>query len=85
MDDAAENSRYKLLGFENNKNLAVIMVISTGKVVRVKLGELLKSDILDNLSKTEIKDIYRKFYSGGAALTAYEVNDRHERSWLTYV
>jgi len=85
MDDAAENSRYKLLGFENSKSLAVIMVISTGKVVRVKLSELLKSDVLDNLTKVEIKDVYRKFYSGGAALTAYEVNDRNERSWLTYV
>ena len=85
MDDAAENSKYKLLGFESNKSLAVIMVISTGKILRVKLNELLKSEILDNLSKVEIKDIYRKFYSGGAALTAYEVNDRHERSWLTYV
>lgn len=84
MDDA-ENSRYKLLGFENNKSLAVIMVISTGKVIRIKLSELLKSEILDNLNKSEIKDVYRKFYSGGTALTAYEVNDRHERSWLTYV
>ncbi|EJM66786.1 putative integral membrane protein [Pseudomonas sp. GM50] len=85
MDDAAENSKYKLLGFESNKSLAVVMVISTGKILRVKLNELLKSEILDNLSKVEIKDVYRKFYSGGAALTAYEVNDRHERSWLTYV
>ena len=25
-----ENSKYKLLGFENNKNLAVIMIIATG-------------------------------------------------------
>lgn len=85
MDDGAENSKYKLLGFESNRSLAVIMVISTGKVMRVKLGELLKSEILDNLNKMEIKDVYRKFYSGGAATTAYEVNDRHERSWMTYV
>ncbi|WP_223488449.1 queuosine precursor transporter [Pseudomonas sp. A-RE-19] len=85
MDDGTENSRYKLLGFENSKGLAVIMVISTGKIVRIKLGDLLKSEILDSLNKMEIKDIYRKFYSGGAALTAYEVNDRHERSWMTYV
>lgn len=84
-DNEVENSKYKLLGFENTKNLAVIMVISTGKVVRLKLSDLLKSEVLDNLSKGEIKDVYRKFYSGGAALTAYEVNDRHERSWMTYV
>ena len=29
--------------------------------------------------------MYRKFYSGGAALTAYEINDRQEKSWVTYV
>ena len=85
MDDAADNSKYKLLGFESSKNLAVIMVISTGKVVKVKLHELLKSEMIDNLNKMEIKDIYRKFYSCGSALTAYEINDRHERSWMTYV
>ena len=85
MDDGAENSRYKLLGFESKKNLAVIMVISTGKVVRLKLGELLKSEIFDNLSRMEIKSIYKKFYSGGAALTAYEMADRNERSWMAYV
>jgi len=84
-NNEVENSKYKLLGFENSKSLAVIMVISTGKIIKVKLGDLLKSEIVDNLSKVEIKDVYRKFYSGGAALTAYEINDRHERSWMTYV
>lgn len=80
-----ENSKYKLLGFENDKNLAVIMVISTGKVIKVKLGELLKSEMLDDLNKAEIKNIYRKFYSRGGVLTAYEIADRHEGSWIVYV
>lgn len=80
-----ENSKYKLLGFEKNKNLVAIMVISTGKIVKVKLAEILKSEIIDNLNKVEIKDIYRKYYSGGTASTTYEMNDRHERSWMTYV
>ncbi|MCF8974979.1 VUT family protein, partial [Pseudomonas edaphica] len=31
-----ENSKYKLLGFENDKRLAVIMVIATGKVIKMK-------------------------------------------------
>ena len=84
-NSGVENSKYKLLGFENDKSLAVIMVISTGKVVKVKLGEVLKSEILDNLNKAEIKDIYRKYYSRGSALTAYEITDRHERSWIIYV
>lgn len=80
-----ENSKYKLLGFEKNKNLVIIMIISTGKIIKVRLGEILKSEIIDNLNKVEIKDIYRKYYSGGTALTTYEMNDRHERSWMTYV
>ena len=82
---SSDNSKYKLLGFENKKNLAVIMVISTGKIIKVKLSEVLRSEILDDLSKLEIKDVYRKYYSRGAALTTYEMNDRHERSWMVYV
>jgi uncharacterized integral membrane protein (TIGR00697 family) len=85
MDSVSENSRYKLLGFENSKGLAVVMIVSTGKVTKMKLGDLLKSEIVDDLSRSEMKSLYRKFYSGGAALTAYEINDRHENSWLIYV
>ncbi|WP_223519979.1 queuosine precursor transporter [Pseudomonas sp. GL-B-19] len=85
MDSLSENSRYKLLGFENSKGLAVIMIVSTGKVTKIKLDDLLKSDVVDDLSRAEIKSIYRKFYSGGEALTAYEIDDRQEKSWMTYV
>ncbi|MFW9269537.1 queuosine precursor transporter [Pseudomonas sp. NR3] len=80
----AENSRYRLLGFEKTKNTAVIMVVSTGRVLKVRLGELLGSEIIDNLSQIEVKEIYRKFYSGGTALTVYDVRDRNERSWMVY-
>ncbi|MCO7572145.1 queuosine precursor transporter [Pseudomonas chlororaphis] len=80
-----ENSKYKLLGFENNKKLAVIMIIATGKVIRVKLREVLNSEIMDNLNKTEIKNLYRKLYSQGDTLTAYDLNDRHENSWMIYI
>jgi uncharacterized integral membrane protein (TIGR00697 family) len=59
--------------------------MSTGKIIKLKLNEVLRSEIIDNLNKTEIKDIYRKYYSGGAAPTTYEMNDRHERSWMIYV
>lgn len=85
MDSVLENKKYKLLGFENSKGLAVVMIVSTGKVIKVRLDDLLKSEIVDDLSRSEMKSVYRKFYSGGAALTAYEVNDRHERSWMVYV
>ncbi|ROM90322.1 queuosine precursor transporter [Pseudomonas brassicacearum] len=84
-DGEVENSKYKLLGFENSKNLAVIMIIATGKVIRVKLSEVLSSEIMDNLNKMEIKNLYKKFYSQGGALTAYEMNDRHESSWMIYI
>jgi len=85
MDNGSESGKYKLLGFESGKSLAVVMVISTGKVFKIKLAELLKSEVIDNLSRGELKEVYRKFYSGGGALTAYEISDRHERSWMTYV
>lgn len=85
MGSECENSKYKLLGFESNKSLAVIMIISTGKVIKVKLGEVLKSEIIDNLNKSEVKDLYKKYYSAGAVLTTYEMQDRHERSWMIYV
>ncbi|EXF95060.1 membrane protein [Pseudomonas fluorescens HK44] len=84
-DKEVENSKYKLLGFENSKSLAVIMVVSTGKVFKVKLSELLSSEIVDDLNKAEIKNVYKKFYSRGATLTAYEITDRHEKSWMIYV
>lgn len=80
-----DNSKYKLLGFEADKKLAVIMVVSTGKLIKVKLAELIKSEVVDNLSKAEIKSIYRKYYSTGSAITAYDMADRHERSWVVYV
>lgn len=85
MDSHVENRKYKLLGFENSKSLAIIMIVSTGKVMKIKLNELLKSEIVDDLKKSEMKSVYRKFYSGGVALTAYEVSDRNEKSWLVYV
>lgn len=80
-----ENSKYKLLGFENDKSLAVIMVIATGKIIRIKLSEVLNSEIMDNLNKMEVKNMYKKFYSQGGALTAYDLNDRNENSWMIYI
>ncbi|PWK43870.1 queuosine precursor transporter [Pseudomonas sp. OV226] len=82
-----ENRKYKLLGFERGKDLAVIMVTSTGtgKVIKIKVSELLRSEIIDDLSRDEIKSIYKKFYSRGAVLTAYDITDRHEKSWVIYV
>ncbi|MFJ2487490.1 queuosine precursor transporter [Pseudomonas sp. NPDC087639] len=84
-DGGGVNKKYKLLGFDNRKGLAVVMVIATGKVLRIKLNELLSSEIADDLNKLEVREIYRKFYSHGVAPSVYEVTDRHECSWMTYV
>lgn len=80
-----ENTKYKLLGFENDKQLALIMILSTGKILKITLSSLLKSEIIDNLNKNEIKSIFRKYYSHDTALTVYEVNDRHEEAWMVFV
>ena len=53
-----ENSKYKLLGFENDKRLAVIMVIATGKVIKIKLSEVLNSEIMVYFNKMEVKNLY---------------------------
>ncbi|AMB84401.1 hypothetical protein AWM79_03410 [Pseudomonas agarici] len=82
--ESIKSVKYKLLGFESGRRFAVIMIISTGKVIKIKLSELLKSEIIDNLSKSEIKNIYRRFYSSEKISTVYEVNDRHETSWMIY-
>lgn len=79
-----ENSKYKLLGFDNSKKSANVMVISTSKIITINLVALLKSEIIDDLSKIEIKSIYRRIYSRDTISTAYEVNDRHESSWMVY-
>ena len=79
--------KYKLLGFESSKNklLANIMVRSTSKVISVQLSVLLKSEIVDDLSKNEMKSIYRRYYSKDYTSGVYEMQDRHEKSWTIYV
>jgi uncharacterized integral membrane protein (TIGR00697 family) len=80
----AENSKYKLLAFETDKKLAVVMIVSTGKLIKLKLTDLVKSDVIDNFSRSEIKSVYRKYYSAESQTTAYDMTDRHERSWMVY-
>ena len=35
---AGDNVRYKLLGFENDKNIAIFMIVATGKLMKIKLS-----------------------------------------------
>lgn len=81
----AENSRYKLLGFDNHKSRVIIMVVATGKVIKVKLSELIGSEVMDNFNPAEVKTIHKKLYSQEGSVTAYDFKDRHERSWMIYV
>ncbi|MHA3736208.1 queuosine precursor transporter [Pseudomonas sp. Eth.TT006] len=78
------NRKYKLLAFETEKKLAVVMIVSTGKLIKLKLAELLRSDVMDDLSKAEIKSVYRKYYATESVVTAYDMTDRNERSWVVY-
>ncbi|MBP5111866.1 queuosine precursor transporter, partial [Pseudomonas protegens] len=32
-----------------------------------------------------VKNLYKKFYSQGGTLTAYDLNDRNENSWMIYI
>ena len=81
----AENSRYKLLGFDNHKSRVIVMVVATGKVIKVKLSELISSEVMDNFNPVEVKTIHKKLYSQEGSVTAYDFKDRHERSWMIYV
>ena len=81
----AENSRYKLLGFDNHQSRVIVMVVATGKVIKVKLSELISSEVMDNFNPAEVKTIHKKLYSQEGSVTAYDFKDRHERSWMMYV
>ena len=81
---AAANLKYKLLGFESGKGFGVIMIVSTGKIMRVKLVELLRSEVMDDFSPAEVKAVHKKFFSRQGGVTTYDFKDRHERSWMTY-
>ena len=81
----ADNSRYKLLGFDNHKSRVIVMVVATGKVINVKLSELISSEVMDNFNPAEVKTIHKKLYSQEGSVTAYDFKDRHERSWMMYV
>lgn len=80
-----DNTRYKLLGFENDKNIVIVMIVATGKLMKIKLSELVGSEVMADLNPTEVKTIHKKFYSQQAGATTYDFKDRHERSWMMYV
>jgi hypothetical protein len=79
-----EKNHYRVLGFKDGGTQANIMISSTGKTFDIRLRDLLKSEIMDQLSRHDVKHVLRRHYSRDATLTAYELNDRHEASWIVY-
>lgn len=80
------NQKFKLLGFTRHGTLAAnIMVLATGKTITMGLNELADSDISEDLSRHELQALYRKIYGNNQQQTAYELSDRHERSWYAYL
>lgn len=49
----------------------------------MELAELMDSEICDDLSQHELKELYRKFYNKGVD-TSYELVDRSEKYWRVY-
>ncbi|PHM36621.1 membrane protein [Xenorhabdus mauleonii] len=77
--------KYKLLGFNSQNNTANVLILSTGKVLKINIKELEKSEIVDDLDNHEIKSLYRKLYSSFPnATSVYEIEERNEKSWVVY-
>lgn len=80
------NQKFKLLGFTRHGTIAAnVMVLATGKTITMGLNELADSEISEDLSRHELQALYRKLYGDNKQKTAYELSDRHERSWYAYL
>ncbi|CAI2417353.1 queuosine precursor transporter [Serratia ficaria] len=80
------NQKFKLLGFTRHGTIAAnVMVLATGKTITMGLNELADSEISEDLSRHELQALYRKLYGNNQQQTAYELSDRHERSWYAYL
>lgn len=80
------NQKFKLLGFTRHGTIAAnVMVLATGKTISMGLNELADSEISEDLSRHELQALYRKLYGNNQQQTAYELSDRHERSWYAYL
>ncbi|WP_340613512.1 queuosine precursor transporter [Xenorhabdus thailandensis] len=83
----SDNQKYKLLGFSRSSDSirANIMILSTGKSISIPLRELESSQISEDLNRNELREIYRRIYGDADTVTAYDLTDRHERSWFAYL
>lgn len=77
--------RYKLLGFNSPENSANILISRTGRIMRISIKELERSEFIDDFNAHELKSIYRKIYSSdNDAASVYDIEDRNQKSWVFY-
>lgn len=78
-------NKYKLLGFKRGKEIkATILINATGKTFTAPVKYISQSEIIENLSHFECREIYRKLYSSEKSSSYYEVTERDEKNWFTY-
>ncbi|EPL4526916.1 hypothetical protein QCK34_004314 [Enterobacter asburiae] len=57
-------NKYKPLGFKRGKEIkATILINATGKTFTAPVKYISQSEIIENLSHFECREIYRKLYS----------------------
>ncbi|WP_339387152.1 queuosine precursor transporter [Vibrio caribbeanicus] len=79
------DNRYKLVGFtERDETFAKFLIRGTGKLLEVPLDKVVSSNISNDLSKDELKEIFKKHYSSKPFEGAYEVKERKEKYWIVY-
>jgi hypothetical protein len=74
------------MGFKRGNTLkAIILINATGKTFLLPLAEIVESDIPEQLTHTENREIYKKFYSNIPSTSYYDFEDRNEKNWFSYV
>lgn len=76
------NEKYKLIGFKNRD--ANLMVLASGKHVSYPLDDILNTEVADDLSPAEVKEICRKLYAQKGFQGAYDIKERKESYWITF-
>ncbi|WGL99856.1 hypothetical protein QE177_15275 (plasmid) [Arsenophonus sp. aPb] len=62
------NVKFKLLGFTPVENKAKVMIINSGRIISIKLKEMLHSEIMDDLNRNELSAFYRKLHQSNESI-----------------
>ncbi len=60
------------------------MILASGKHASYPLEDILNTEVADDLSPREIKEICRKLYTPKGFQGSYDIKDRKESYWLTF-